>query len=155
MNQGVPRQYLETQILTAPKEELLLMLFDGAIRFCEQGKDCINEKDIEGAHNFLMRAQKIMLELVAALDKNALDEKLYKNLTGLYLFVYRRLVHANVRHDIDAIDEALKILNSLRQTWGEAVEKARQEGVLGKGAEALPGQSPTTTTQTGLVNFQA
>lgn len=121
------KKYLKTQILTAPPEQLLIMLFDGAIRFCEQAKERIDERNIEESHNLLMRAQRIMLELVSSLKKDGISEELYNNLCGLYLFVYRRLIHANIKKDKTAIDEALRILSSLRETWAQAIEIMHKE----------------------------
>jgi flagellar protein FliS len=125
MTRDTAKHYLEMQITTASKEQLLLMLFDGAIRFSEQAKEKIAARDIEGSHKLLIRAQRIMIELLSALDRSVGDE-LYGNLSGLYNFIYFRLVRANVRRDAALIDEALKILRSLRETWGEAVARAQQ-----------------------------
>lgn len=120
------RKYLETQVRTASQEQLLLMLIDGAIRFSEQAKSKLAEKDIEGAHQLLIRAQRIMVELVSSLSRQIGDE-IYNNLVRLYNFVYFRLVRANVQHSEAPIDEALKILGILRSTWAEAIEKSKEE----------------------------
>ncbi len=125
------RKYLETQVRTASQEQLLLMLIDGAIRFSEQAKGKLAEKDLEGAHHLLIRGQRIMVELVTSLSREIGDE-IYGNLVRLYNFVYFRLVRANVQHAPEPIDEALRILGSLRQTWAEAIEKsvAERRGTL-------------------------
>ncbi len=116
------------------------MLFDGAIRFVEQAKPRMTEKDIEGTHNLLIRAQRIVLELISALDK-AIGEELYKNLTGLYVFVYGRLVEANVQRNPTPLDEAVRILRMMRGTWSEAIEKAQ------KGAEESRGTAPAAKAE--------
>lgn len=120
------RRYLETQVKTASQEQLLLMLIDGAIRFSEQAKARLAENDVEGAHHLLIRAQRIMVELVSSLTR-AIGDEVYNNLVRLYNFVYFRLVQANVRHEATPIDEGLRILGILRSTWAEAIEKSVSE----------------------------
>ena len=127
MVQNKARQYLENHILTAPKEQLLLMLFDGAIRFSEQAKVRMDEKDIEGSCKLLIKAQRIIMELITSLDQQKIPSDLYHNLMGLYGFVYFRLVNANLKKETGQVDDALKILNHLRETGAQAVEKVRQE----------------------------
>ena len=122
MSPNSPRKYLETQILTASREQLLLLLYDGAIRFAEKGRDAVLAKEPAEAHDQLVRAQRIVIELWCALNPEA-DPELSKNLGGLYSFAYLRLVHANVQRDAKAADEALGILRTLREAWGEAVAR--------------------------------
>ncbi|MBI4569780.1 MAG: flagellar export chaperone FliS [Planctomycetes bacterium] len=126
MNLRGARGYLETQIKTASKEQLLLMLYDGAIRFAEQAKAKIDEKDIEGSYNLLIKSQNIVLELMCCLDK-AIGEELYSNLMRLYNFIYSRLVEANIKKQNTLVEEGLVILRQLRETWSEAIEKNRKE----------------------------
>ncbi|MDR1744459.1 MAG: flagellar export chaperone FliS, partial [Planctomycetota bacterium] len=63
------QQYLKTQVETASKEQLVLMLFDGILRFTEQARKAIHEKAIEDCHNALMRAEAIVMELIVTIDK--------------------------------------------------------------------------------------
>jgi flagellar protein FliS len=146
MQPNSSKKYLEMRVNTASKEQLLLMLFDGAIRFTEQARQKLDENEIEPAHNFLLKAQRIMVELMSSLDRGIGDD-LYNNLIGLYNFVYFRLVNANLQHNTTAIDEALTILGSLRETWGSAVEKLN-EGK--KNTPALAGSPDGQTPPTGL-----
>jgi len=122
------RRYLETQVLTAPREKLLLMLLDGAIRFATQARDLAAAGDRNAAGPLYLKAQAIALELSAALD-DSLDPALRRNLAGLYIFVYRRLVAANMEGTPGPADEALSILGKLRGMWGEAVAAMRGAGV--------------------------
>lgn len=149
MRKPHPRQYLETQVRTASPEELLILLFDGAVRFCEQAKVRIDEKDIEGSHNLLIRAQQIVLEVMTALDRDIGDE-IYANLIGLYRFVYMRLVRANVTREKPLIDEAVEVLAHLRDTWRQAVDQARKSGAL---AGRVP-PSHTNGTTGGSLSIQ-
>lgn len=119
--------YLEVQVQTASKEQLLLMLYDGALRFAEQAQRSIEAREIEASHNALVRVKAIVVELMCSLDKRV-GEELYSNLTGLYNFVYMRLVQANFHKDMKALTEAVDILKTLRATWAEAIQKNAKEG---------------------------
>jgi len=118
--------YLKTQILTASREQLQLMLFDGIIRFAEQAKRAIADRDYEVTHHFIGRSQKILLELISAL-RPEVHPDLCKNLSGLYGYVYRQLLRANVKKDPDAVDEALRVVRVLRDAWAELLDKLRSE----------------------------
>src|SRR3989304_34758 len=120
-------QYLENQIMTATKEELLIMLFDGAIRFSEQAKVKIDEKDVEGSCKLPIKSEGIVVELMSFLNKGILSAELYNNLMGIYNFIYLRLIDANMKKEKGKIDEALKILRIMRDAWSDAVEKNRKE----------------------------
>jgi len=121
------KKYQENHILTAPKEQLLLMLVDGAIRFTEQGKAFMLEEKFEESCKKFIRAQRIMIELITSLDESALEPDLYSNLVSLYYFVYRRLVEVNMSKEEKTVDEALKILKHIQETWVMAVEKMHKE----------------------------
>ncbi len=149
MADAASARYLETQIQTASPDQLLLMLFDGAIRFSEQGKVLLLEKAFEQSNARLLRAQDIMLELMSALD-TGIGEPIYGNLMGLYRFVWERLIDANVRRDAAPIDESLKILALLRETWGEAVAKARQEKSPGAMAASAVAGAASAAPRVGI-----
>ena len=121
------KKYQENHILTAPKEQLLLMLVDGAIRFTEQGKALMLEDKREESCQKFIRAQRIMIELITSLDESALEAELYSNLVSLYYFVYRRLVEANMTKEEKTVNDALKILKHLQETWVMAVENMHKE----------------------------
>src|SRR5215475_8549240 len=102
------QEYLKTKVLTASPEMLTLMLWDGAIRFAEQGKDAILKKDIEGSYKSLVRSQKIITELTTNL-RHEVNPELCANLASIYNFIYRRLVDANLNKDAKLVDDALEI----------------------------------------------
>lgn len=124
------KQYLESKVLSASPEELLIMLLDGAIGFAQQGRQKMQEGDLAAAHEFLIKAQRIAMELLSALRRDLLPEELYRRLGGLYLFVYRRLVEANIRKKPELIGESLQILGHLKETFARAIEKNRQAGIM-------------------------
>jgi flagellar protein FliS len=108
--------YLKTRILTASPEELRLMLYDGAIRFCRQARDAQGRGDFEAGYESLMRAQKIVLELSTSL-KHDVDPDLCAKLSALYTYIYRLLVDANVHRASNKIEEAIRLLEYERETW--------------------------------------
>ena len=118
---GKAQEYLEVQVRTASPDQLLLMLLDGAVRFAEGGLEGLTRGDREAKSRLLLKAQAIVLELVGSLSPSV-GEKLYGNLTGLYKFIYTRLVEANLRDDPSAVEEALKILRDVRETWRQLEE---------------------------------
>jgi flagellar protein FliS len=129
-------EYLRTKVMTASPEELHLMLYDGAIRFAEAAKLAIQEKNLEKAYESLVRAQNIVLEMSSGLD-HEVNPDLSSKLSSLYNFIYRRLIDANMKRDISAIDDALKILTYQRETWVLLMDKLAQE----KQGEAAPMES--------------
>ena len=143
MNQGGYRQhnqYNQVQIKTANKGKLIVMLYQGAIRFMKRALILLEKKDMEGKGNALIRAQDIVLELLYSLDQGLLDQgdELALNLQRLYLYSYRRLVHANVHLDTDAVDEVIKLMENLLQAWEQVVD-----GDSGTGQTPSPGVALT------------
>lgn len=120
------KEYLKNKIFTSPKEDLIIMLFDGAIRFCQQAKERLGENDFEGFNKLLIKAQRVMLELINGMDRKNMDEQIYRNLGGLYMFIYRQLVDANTHRDVKKIDDMVGLLSDLRQMWSESIQKLRQ-----------------------------
>ncbi len=120
------QRYLKTQIETASQPQLLVMIFDAAVKKLHLSKKAIQEKNIEKAHTELTKVQKIFTELMIALDLEKGGE-LATNLLRIYDFLYHHLVKANIKQDIALIDEALPIVENLRTAWKDAVEKYTQE----------------------------
>jgi flagellar secretion chaperone FliS len=120
------QEYFKTKVMTASPEMLTLMLWDGAIRFAEQGKDAIIRKDIEGSYKSLVRAQRIMTELTSNL-KHDVNPDLCGKLAALYNFIYRRLVDANLNKEPQLVDDALEIMRHQRETWAMLMEKLVKE----------------------------
>jgi flagellar protein FliS len=114
--QNFAQNYLKTKIFTATPEQLQLMLYDGAIRFAEQARAALQQKNWEQSCELLSRAQKIIAEMTASL-KHEVAPDLCGKLASLYNFVYRKLIEANIEHKLEAVDEALSILRYQRETW--------------------------------------
>jgi flagellar protein FliS len=123
------QQYKENAILTASPEELVLMLYNGIIRFIEEAKGAIEKKDYMAANNSIQRAQDIITELMLTLDMNY---DISKNLYSLYDYMLRRLIDANVKKDVTILEEVKGFAIELRNTWSVALNKVREK-VYAKG----------------------
>lgn len=135
------QSYLRTRVLTATPEQLQMMLFDGAIRFAEQARPALLAKDWEASYLALSRAQKIITELTGSLKHDTAPD-LCGRLASLYNFVYRKLVDASVSHNIDSLDEALKILRYQRETWALLLDQlARQKAATAARKMEIPSPS--------------
>ncbi len=122
MTYDAMNRYKQNSVMTATPEELTLMLYDGAIKFMNIAKYAIENKEMEKVHVSLIRAQDIILELNYSLDMNY---EISKELRNLYDFVLSKLVDANINKDIVPIDEALIIVNDLRDTWKEVIKQIK------------------------------
>lgn len=135
--------------MTASPEQLRLMLYDGAIKFCRQAQEAIANNDIEGKFDVLMRAQKIVLELSTSLN-HEVSPDLCSKLSTLYTYIYRRLVDANVNADRTAIDEAIELLEFEKQTWQMLIERLAQQD---KGTGYVEQAEITNAQQTAISSF--
>ena len=146
-------EYLKTKVMTASPEQLHLMLYDGAIRFCEQGRQAILDKKIEAGFKSLSKVQDIILEFVNTLNDEA-DPENCARMRELYMFCYRQIVQANMNRDIGKLDDALKILRHMRETWVMVMEKLQEERTAG--FEALPAESymPTAKSPQEILNME-
>jgi len=140
--QDKAKEYLKTQIQTASREQLILMLYDGAIRFAGQAKDRIAAQDWEGSHGLLIRAQNIVLELLYALDRKA-GGTIADNLASLYTYCYHRLVEANIHRAPEKIDECTGILKGLRDAWAQAILSLKQNPQGAPGAATTGATAPS------------
>lgn len=122
----VKSEYLRTSVMTASQEELYMMLYDGAVRFVEEAMAAMKEDKFEDAHNAIMRAQNIVLEFSSSL-KPEVDPELCGKMASLYNFIYRRLVEGNLKHDVEILKDALKILEYQRETWVMLMKKIAEE----------------------------
>ena len=116
MNPTGAQNYLRTRVMTATPEQLQMMLYDGAIRFAEQAKAALDAGDFEKSYQSISRVQKILTEMSCGLKHDVLPE-LCEKLSALYSYVYRKLIDANVKHDVAAIEEAIGLLKYQRETW--------------------------------------
>jgi|SRR5690625_2810180 len=124
MNHTIQQKYLQTKVQTATPEQLLLMLVDGAIKFCKLSIAAINRKDLTAANNALIRTQDIITELNVTLDRTT---ELAAELARLYEYFNHRLIEANTTKKAAPAEEVLTYLLQLKESWMEAALFLRQE----------------------------
>lgn len=117
--------YQQAQIETASKERILVLLFDGMIRFATLAKKALEANDLAALGMNCVKVQNIVTELMATLDDQAAGE-MGENLMRLYEFIHHSTVQANLERNATHLDDALAIIRPLRETWAEAVKLAAQ-----------------------------
>ena len=115
---------INNKIFTATKEELTLMLYDGALKFCNQAIAALEAKELEKAGGLIIRVEDIIREFQLTLDRKY---ELTKNLDMLYDYIYRRLVDANLHKDLEILHEIQFLLRELRDMWKTAMVTAKQK----------------------------
>jgi len=117
--------YQQNSVMMASREELATMLYEGALKFLALARKGLEKKNFEAVNQNLIKAQDIIRYLNDSLDP---QYEISKNLSALYDYILNRLVQANVKKDAAIIDEVGELIKDLRETWREAVVKARQNG---------------------------
>lgn len=118
-NSNALNAYKNNSVNYASKEQLLLMLLDGSVRFARLARQAIIDKDIEKASRNLIKTQNIFYELMASLDVNRGGEWA-NSLMSVYDFIVRELAEANIKKDVKIIDDIMPIIEEIRDTWTEA-----------------------------------
>jgi flagellar protein FliS len=116
--------YKNNSINFASKEQLLMMLLDGAVKFSKIGRQAIADKDVPKAHENIVKTQNIFYELMVTLDVERGGEWA-KNLMSVYDFIVRRLTEANIKKNTDIIDEVISLIEDIRDTWSEAYKLSK------------------------------
>ncbi len=117
-------KFMAAQISTTPPEKLILMCYDGIIKFCNRAIEACNQKKIEETHRNILRAQAIITELQVSLRMDA--GEVAQNLDRLYDFLQNHLVEANLKKDPQKLRDVIEITSTLREGWAEACVKAAQ-----------------------------
>ena len=115
-------QYNNSKVLTASPAELTLMLYDGAIKFSNIAIMAIEKKDIEKAHNNIVKVEKIINEFRATLDSKY---EVSKDFDRVYVYLLQRLLEGNVKKDPEILEEVNTHLRSMRDTWKQVMEANR------------------------------
>lgn len=110
-------KYRQSSVQTSNPAQLVIMLYDGAIRFVKTAIDGLAQKDNEKTSLNLGKAQTIISELMSTLDRSY---DIAKNLHSLYEYTNYLLVEANIRKDVAKAEEAVGYLTDLRETWLQA-----------------------------------
>ncbi len=112
-------QYNNSKILTASPAELVLMLYDGAIKFCNIAIVAIEAKDVPKAHTNIVKAQKIIDHLRMTLN---MSYPVAQDFENIYSYLGQRLVEANVSKNPEILKEVCTHLHSVRDTWKEVMK---------------------------------
>ena len=115
-------QYANNKILTASPAELTLMLYEGAIKFCNIAIMAIESKDIEKAHNNIMKVQRIIEEFQITLD---FKYTIANDFNNVYNYLMSRLREANMTKDKEILEEVNGHIRTMRDTWKEVMRLAK------------------------------
>ncbi|SFA48416.1 flagellar protein FliS [Anoxybacillus pushchinoensis] len=117
------QSYQTNAVQTASPGELTLMLYNGCLKFIAQAKKAIEEKNIEARNTNLLKAQKIIQELMVTLN---MEYEVAKSMMTMYDYMYRRLVEANIKSDITILEEVEGYVKEFRDTWKQVIQINRQ-----------------------------
>lgn len=118
------QSYQSTRVLTANQGDLILMLYGGALSFVDRAKTAMAAGNYEETNDALIRAKRIVSELLASVDDSG--GEISANLRSLYSYVIDRLIEANVSRSTQALDEATDVLTTLKSAW-ESVSAANED----------------------------
>ncbi|OBR63552.1 flagellar export chaperone FliS [Paenibacillus oryzae] len=113
-------KYQESSVQTATPAQLIIMLYDGAIRFTKQAIHEISQQRYGGANQFFIKAQSIIHELIASLDANI---EISKNLYSIYEYLLHLLIQANTKKSPDLAEQVITHLEELREAWRQAIKQ--------------------------------
>ncbi len=115
-------QYNNSKIMTASPAELTLMLYEGAIKFCNVAIMAIEQKDVQKANNNIIKVQKIIEEFRSTLDRKY---EVAQDFDRVYVYLLQRLLEANIQKDAEILEEVNGHLRSMRDTWKEVMKKVK------------------------------
>jgi len=116
--QNATKAYISTQVTTTNQADILILLYDGAIKFLAQAREAIGRKDMKEKGQLLGKASDVINELQSSLNKEKGGE-IAENLSRLYFYCNSRLLMANLKLDVEAIDQVVNILKGLRSAYAE------------------------------------
>lgn len=122
-------QYRKSSVSGASPLQLVIMLYDGALRFMEAGKHAMQKRDVFTQNENITKAERIISELLSTLDLEQGGE-VAKNLFSIYTYVYDKLVEANIEDKPELIDECATILSELRESWVELERLSRNSALV-------------------------
>ncbi len=121
-NQNIAQEYNRNKILTASPAELTLMLYEGAIKFCNIALIAIEKQDYEKANTNIKKAENIITEFKVTLNHKYAVAKDFEN---VYNYIYSLLVDANIKKDPEILNKALDEIRGMRDTWKEVMNQTR------------------------------
>jgi len=120
--------YRKQAVETARPIDLVVMLYDGLLHSLRKAKSAIEQKNLDEQNAELLRAQRILSELTAGLDREKGGE-ISRNLASLYQFCIQRLVAANIEDNAALVGEVLRVIEPLRDAWAEAARKPQEDAI--------------------------
>jgi len=118
------QSYQQSSVNTASPGELTLMLYNGCLKFINLAKHGIQSKDIQAKNLNIQKAQNIVQELMVTLN---MDLEVSQNMMSLYDFMNRRLIDANIKNDLDALEEVEGLVTEFRDTWKQVIQLNREK----------------------------
>ena len=118
-------QYNNSKVLTASPAELTLMLYEGAIKFCNIAEVAIEQKNVQKAHDNIIKTQRIIDYLRQTLD---MKYPVAQDFERIYVYLSQRLIEANSKKDKEILEEVNMHLRSVRDTWKEVLSVSGQKG---------------------------
>lgn len=112
-------QYVDNQVNTATPERLIVLAYDGAIRFAKTGMEAMKAGKLDEQSTGIRKTQAIISELMCSLDEKA-NPQLAASLGSLYTYMFDRLTEANIRDNAAALQEVIGLLSDMRAAWAEA-----------------------------------
>ena len=125
--QNVYAQYNNNKILTASPAELTLMLYEGAIKFCNMAIDAVERKDVSKAHKNIVKVENIIDYLRTTLD---MKYAVAQDFERMYVYLHKRLIEANAKKDAEMLKEVNEHLRAIRDTWKQVMHTNRERGQL-------------------------
>lgn len=116
--------YRNQSVTTASPAELTLMLYEGCLKFIKLSKSAIIKQNLEEKNNHLLKAEKIIQELMVTLDPNI---EISHSMMQMYDYIHRRLIEANVQNDIEILSEVEGYVVEFRDTWKEVIFTNRKQ----------------------------
>lgn len=123
--------YKKAAVTTKDQGTLILMLYDGTIRYLKIASNKIHKQDLEGAHNAIAKAKAIISELMTSLNTDQ-SGRVGASLKSLYVYMFNRLIDANIQKNASYIDEVCELMEELRDGWRSVINQKKQ---VAKGAQ--------------------
>ena len=120
-------QYNNNKIMMASPAELTLMLYEGSIKFCNMAIRGIEQNDVEKANRNILKVEKIIQYLRETLD---MKYPVAQDFDNIYVYLNSRLVEANMKKDIEILEEVCGHLRSVRDTWKEVIRLNKEKGII-------------------------
>lgn len=120
-------QYNNNKIMMASPAELTLMLYEGSIKFCNMAIRGIEQSDVEKANRNILKVEKIIQYLRETLD---MKYPVAQDFDNIYVYLNSRLVEANMKKDIEILEEVCGHLRSVRDTWKEVMRLNKEKGII-------------------------